>query len=110
MMEHLQKEVIRKFPTATYVAVAGFIFLRFFCPAISAPDAQEVVQASQLTPQARRTLVLISKVIQVAVKTYFKLTNLVFSKRCQIRTKRSVHDPMQQLYRSESGTVQHLLG
>ncbi len=73
MMEHLQKEVIKKFPTANYVAVAGFIFLRFFCPAISAPDAQEVVAASQLTPQARRTLVLISKVIQVTSSWRFVL-------------------------------------
>lgn len=64
VMAHLQREVIQRFPTANFIAVAGFIFLRFFCPAISAPDAQDVVPTSQLNAQARRTLVLISKVIQ----------------------------------------------
>eukprot|EP01127_Copromyxa_protea_P021627 TRINITY_DN7504_c0_g1_i1.p1 TRINITY_DN7504_c0_g1~~TRINITY_DN7504_c0_g1_i1.p1 ORF type:complete len:609 (-),score=145.58 TRINITY_DN7504_c0_g1_i1:62-1888(-) len=64
MMQHLQSEVMKRFPTAGYIAVAGFIFLRFFCPAISAPESQEVVTPAQISPKARRTFVLISKVIQ----------------------------------------------
>lgn len=64
MLEHLQKEVIKRFPTAGYIAVAGFIFLRFFCPAISTPESLEGI-SMQINPVARRSLVLISKVIQV---------------------------------------------
>lgn len=37
---HIRQQVLSKFsnnPTVSYTAISGFIFLRFFCPAILAP-------------------------------------------------------------------------
>lgn len=63
MASHLQKEVVKRFPNAKFTSVAGFIFLRFFCPAISAPDSNGLVEGT-LSSESRRALVLISKSIQ----------------------------------------------
>jgi len=38
MANHLQVEVLKRFPNIKHIAVAGFIFLRFFCPIISHPE------------------------------------------------------------------------
>jgi len=43
--------------------IGGFIFLRFFCPAISSPEAYGILEEPP-TPQARRLLILITKVLQ----------------------------------------------
>ena len=45
------------------VAVSGFIFLRFICPAIVSPENYGLIP-HQLNPQQRRSLILISKVLQ----------------------------------------------
>lgn len=52
-----------RFPDAKYTAVGSFIFLRFFCPAIVAPEAEGLV-TSPPSKEMRRGLLLIAKVIQ----------------------------------------------
>jgi neurofibromin 1 len=52
-----------RFPDAKYTAVGAFIFLRFFCPAIVAPDVEGLVSTTP-TKDMRRGLLLIAKVIQ----------------------------------------------
>ncbi|KAK6598855.1 GTPase-activator protein for Ras-like GTPase [Botrytis cinerea] len=55
--------VMRRFPDAKFTAVGAFIFLRFFCPAIVAPDAEGLI-ASPPSKEMRRGLLLIAKVVQ----------------------------------------------
>ncbi|KAI9830851.1 MAG: hypothetical protein M1819_005376 [Sarea resinae] len=55
--------VSQRFPDARYTAVGAFIFLRFFCPAIVAPDAEGLVDVVP-TKEMRRGLLLIAKVLQ----------------------------------------------
>ncbi|KAJ2358870.1 Ras GTPase activating protein ira2 [Coemansia sp. RSA 2618] len=53
--------VIKRFPDAGYTAVGGFVFLRFLCPAIVAPDAHGI--CAQITnPEVRRGLLLCTKI------------------------------------------------
>jgi hypothetical protein len=65
----IQREVQKKFvsPKSKQIAVSRFIFLRFICPAIASPDIPD------LTGSQRRSLVLISKIIQcIANGVHFK--------------------------------------
>ncbi|EGX89201.1 Ras GTPase activator [Cordyceps militaris CM01] len=55
--------VLPRFPDAKYTAVGAFVFLRFFCPAIVAPEAEGLIDAPP-TKELRRGLLLIAKVIQ----------------------------------------------
>ena len=55
--------VMPRFPEAKYTAVGAFIFLRFFCPAIVAPEVEGLV-ATAPSKEMRRGLLLIAKVIQ----------------------------------------------
>ncbi|KKA28671.1 hypothetical protein TD95_004752 [Thielaviopsis punctulata] len=55
--------VLPRFPNAKYTAVGAFIFLRFFCPAIVAPDVEGLVSTPP-TKEMRRGLLLIAKVVQ----------------------------------------------
>lgn len=52
-----------RFPEAKYTAVGAFIFLRFFCPAIVAPEAEGLVTTAP-SKEMRRGLLLIAKIIQ----------------------------------------------
>lgn len=52
-----------RFQEAKYTAVGSFIFLRFFCPAIVAPEADGLVSTPP-SKELRRGLLLIAKVIQ----------------------------------------------
>ncbi|KAI0484610.1 GTPase [Xylariaceae sp. FL0804] len=52
-----------RFPDARYTAVGAFIFLRFFCPAIVAPEVEKLVDTAP-SKEMRRGLLLIAKVIQ----------------------------------------------
>ncbi|KAL6045331.1 Ras GTPase activating protein ira2 [Balamuthia mandrillaris] len=66
---HLQREVEKKFPDSRYIVLGGFFFLRFISPAIVSPEAFGVLDAlgkkpEDITPDVRRGLVLVSKVIQ----------------------------------------------
>ncbi len=54
---------MEKFPGAKYTAVGAFIFLRFFCPAIVAPEVEGLVSTPP-SKEMRRGLMLIAKVIQ----------------------------------------------
>ncbi|KAM7222101.1 GTPase-activator protein for ras-like GTPase [Rhypophila decipiens] len=55
--------VMPRFQEAKYTAVGAFIFLRFFCPAIVAPEAEGLVTTAP-SKEMRRGLLLIAKVIQ----------------------------------------------
>ncbi|KAK3386913.1 hypothetical protein B0H63DRAFT_468596 [Podospora didyma] len=55
--------VMPRFPEAKYTAVGAFIFLRFFCPAIVAPEVEGLI-ATAPSKEMRRGLLLIAKVIQ----------------------------------------------
>ncbi|KAI1325648.1 GTPase [Xylariaceae sp. FL0255] len=55
--------VMSRFQEAKYTAVGAFIFLRFFCPAIVAPDSEKLVDVPP-SKEMRRGLLLIAKVIQ----------------------------------------------
>jgi len=62
---HAKKSIKERFPEMEQKIVGGFYLLRFICPAIVAPDTYNLVK--NCTPpnrNARRGLILISKVIQ----------------------------------------------
>ena len=52
-----------RFPDAKFTAVGAFIFLRFFCPAIVAPDVEGLISTAP-SKEMRRGLLLIAKIIQ----------------------------------------------
>lgn len=52
-----------RFPDAKYTAVGAFIFLRFFCPAIVAPEVEGLVSTAP-SKEMRRGLTLVAKIIQ----------------------------------------------
>ncbi|KAJ3055682.1 Ras GTPase activating protein ira2 [Rhizophlyctis rosea] len=60
----ISRVVGSKFPGARMTAVGGFLFLRFFCPAIVAPEYHDLVKSPIDVPQLRRGLVLTTKVVQ----------------------------------------------
>jgi GTPase-activator protein for Ras-like GTPase len=63
MYLQISTAVMKRFPEAKFTAVGAFIFLRFFCPAIVAPDAEGLI-ASAPSKEMRRGLLLIAKVVQ----------------------------------------------
>ena len=63
LMSHVKSTVAPKFPDDVNTTIGGFIFLRFFCPAISSPEACGVVEEPPAA-NARRLLILITKVLQ----------------------------------------------
>lgn len=54
---------MKRFPEAKFTAVGAFIFLRFFCPAIVAPDVEGLISSAP-SKEMRRGLLLIAKVVQ----------------------------------------------
>lgn len=60
----LKTSVAEKFPGSEHTAVAGFMFLRFLCPAIVAPDGYGVIDSTITDKDHRRAFVLITKVLQ----------------------------------------------
>lgn len=64
MAAHLRDEVVRAYPEAKYTSVGGFIFLRFFCPAILSPDSVNPPLLPSVEAKTRRALILISKCLQ----------------------------------------------
>jgi len=61
----LQDAILNKFPESNYSVIGGFYFLRFLCPAIVSPDGFKIVTNDiEITPEVRRVLVLVSKVVQ----------------------------------------------
>jgi PH domain/GTPase-activator protein for Ras-like GTPase len=62
---HLDREVGKKYPGSSKSAVGGYIFLRFFCPAIVAPESAGLMpEGGRLSRDSRRVVILASKVIQ----------------------------------------------
>ncbi|KAF9540942.1 Ras GTPase activating protein ira2 [Mortierella hygrophila] len=61
---YLSQAVGERFPDAKFTAVGGFIFLRFLCPAIVAPESDGLLHAPIENTKVRRGLLLITKVIQ----------------------------------------------
>jgi neurofibromin 1 len=59
----ISEAVLERFPEAKYTAVGAFIFLRFFCPAIVAPEVEGLVNTPP-SKEMRRGLLLIAKVVQ----------------------------------------------
>ncbi|PFH55905.1 hypothetical protein XA68_17426 [Ophiocordyceps unilateralis] len=59
----ITETVSSRFPNAKYTAVGAFVFLRFICPAIVAPESERLVSAAP-TKEMRRGLLLIAKIIQ----------------------------------------------
>lgn len=64
MAAHLRDEVVRSYPEAKYTSVGGFIFLRFFCPAILSPDSVNPPLLPNVEAKTRRALILVSKCLQ----------------------------------------------
>lgn len=66
MANHLAKESGKKFNTqkSKMTAVAGFVFLRFFCPPLSSPDSFGLMVKKDIGAAARRGYVLVGKIIQ----------------------------------------------
>src|SRR5436305_4673477 len=56
----IQTQVQVRFPEAKFTAVGSFIFLRFFCPAMVAPDAGGLIKTT-LTKNVRRSFLLVTK-------------------------------------------------
>lgn len=54
--------VEEKFPDYGKTAVGSFIFLRYFCPAIVSPDAENIVDP--LNSRQKRTFVILAKMVQ----------------------------------------------
>ncbi|XP_026467337.1 LOW QUALITY PROTEIN: GTPase-activating protein-like [Ctenocephalides felis] len=78
IFSHLRESAARRFPQdkqVRYSVVSGFIFLRFFAPAILGPRLFDLT-TEQMDDQTNRTLTLISKTIQ-------SLGNLVSSRSAQ---------------------------
>jgi len=61
-LNNLKLMVAKCFPNSKVVAVGGFLFLRFICPAIFSPEGFDLI--TNLTEMNRRTLVLVAKVLQ----------------------------------------------
>eukprot|EP01119_Soliformovum_irregulare_P012704 TRINITY_DN3312_c0_g1_i3.p1 TRINITY_DN3312_c0_g1~~TRINITY_DN3312_c0_g1_i3.p1 ORF type:complete len:625 (-),score=195.46 TRINITY_DN3312_c0_g1_i3:751-2577(-) len=61
----LTQSISRKFPEDPLSGVRNFIFLRYICPAILSPPDEFAIPP--MKEEARRTLILISKVIQNTV-------------------------------------------
>lgn len=57
----IYRVVITRFPDAGYTAVGGFVFLRFLCPALVAPDSHGIC-ATITNPEIRRGLLLCTKI------------------------------------------------
>lgn len=59
----LQSSTRDRFPEARYIVIAGFMFLRYLCPALVAPDGYKLVTGA-IGENVRRVLVLLSKILQ----------------------------------------------
>lgn len=75
LCRHMRTGVAERFPSVALRAVGGFLFLRYFCPAIVQPEYYGIIdrpagarsksgQPEAIDEPVRRTLVLITKVLQ----------------------------------------------
>jgi len=63
VMGHTREKVDDVFPNMTHAVVGGFVFLRFLCPAIIAPDQYGLIPKKP-NLHASRAFVLITKILQ----------------------------------------------
>ncbi|EFA81607.1 Ras GTPase activation domain-containing protein [Heterostelium album PN500] len=63
ILRHTQERVEKKFPEMKTTVIGGFMFLRYICPAIVAPEVFGLIQDIPTT-DSRRGLVLVSKLLQ----------------------------------------------
>src|SRR5690606_27021230 len=59
----LQTAVMSKFPESRHTVIGGFIFLRFFNPAINVPESYGLTEEPP-SKEARRVFVLATKTLQ----------------------------------------------
>ena len=59
----LQHSTVDRFPESRYFVIGGFLFLRYICPAVVAPDGYKLI-GSLISEKQRRMLVLVSKILQ----------------------------------------------
>ncbi len=59
----IRSVAVPSFPEAAATSVGSFLFLRFFCPAIVAPESNDLLKG-HLRRDVRRSLLLVAKVIQ----------------------------------------------
>ena len=59
----MKRAVLAKWPEEEHIAVGGFVFLRFFCPALVSPHLYGIVTAP-LGPREHRSLMLVAKALQ----------------------------------------------
>lgn len=66
---YLMTEVSRIFPGSGFIAVAGYLFLRFFCPAIVAPKSFDLLpdDSPPFSEVVQRRCKAVSKVLQTLV-------------------------------------------
>ncbi|KAI9310474.1 hypothetical protein BX666DRAFT_2126182 [Dichotomocladium elegans] len=59
------RSVVKRFPEAMHSALGAFVFLRFFCPAIVAPESEgTLVSNTAIIREMRRGMMMVTKVIQ----------------------------------------------
>jgi len=63
LFNHIKNTVGQKFADNVNTTIGGFIFLRFFCPAVSSPEAYGITEEPP-SASSRRLLILITKVLQ----------------------------------------------
>eukprot|EP01133_Synstelium_polycarpum_P007214 gene7214-8378_t len=63
ILHHTQDKVAKKFPEMKTTVIGGFIFLRYICPSIVAPEVFGLIKDNPTT-ESRRGLVLVSKLLQ----------------------------------------------
>jgi len=63
LCSELKKTVGNRFPDSVNKTIGGFIFLRFFCPAVTSPESYGIVD-EQPSFESRRLLILMTKVLQ----------------------------------------------
>src|SRR3990167_5717649 len=57
-------QVKLRFPGSEYSAIAGFVFLRYFCPAFVSPDGFGITDQPIQDKSLQRCLVLVTKILQ----------------------------------------------
>jgi hypothetical protein len=63
LKEHVQKKFTDEGSSVSFISISGLIFLRFLCPALTAPQFYQLVP-TQPGRNATRTLMLLGKILQ----------------------------------------------
>ncbi len=94
-LSQIFREVSLLYPDQALPVIGNFLFLRYFCPAIVSPETHEFVRDTP-TPEARRVLILVSKVLQNLVNGYVldSLCNLTWA---QHEIQRALHGRVQRI-------------